>query len=569
MPATACAAPSVSWKRWIAPFCRGTAACVPSAWPEAKPAKSARTPCAATTAAWRSLRALTPPSSMRARRSSFSRRPRADMASRSGDRGDCRHAATTFPAATLSTKWPGISARVLRRAMPATTLKARVSALRLLNRRHPPMAAAHAHEGPHFGGFVRPALQHAAAVAIEGLVLERKTHRDGGVVGGAPAPSLGEIALQQLDVGDAIDDALARILGQFLREVGQHFGRDEPAQPRQIFGAVGALHLAKGLFESIEVVRREPDVVGAGCARLRSRSTAAEPHLRTRVAGGVIAQCRAAGERRLAAALPPRPDQIADDHNEANLQHQAKHRGEAAEAAQETMAEQHAEQAGAEETREQAAEEAGPIEEATNGRRYRRALRERAARLARLRHAAFDRPRARRCRRRRRRGKCLRAAAAEAAAATGAGIGIGHREGQHRRHGAKRKQRTNAQEKHGNPPRKPVWSTKILVSHDGIVRGAAWCRRPLTCRVRHPSARPREGHPATAKARSRASRRAMRGNERWRGRRGLFSFRWNNQKSVSRLAHPRRAGPWAGHAAARRNQRATAAPPPGAVQASR
>src|SRR6516165_4069254 len=242
MPATACAAPSVSWKRWIAPFCRGTAACVRSAWPEAKPAKSARTPCAATTAAWRSLRALTPPSSMRARRSSFGRRPRADMASRSGDRGDCRHAATTFP---------------------ATTLKARVSALRLLNRRHQPMAAAHAHEGPHFGGFVRPALQHAAAVAIEGLVLERKTHRDGGVVGGALAPSLGEIALQQLDVGDAIDDALARILGQFLREVGQHFGRDEPAQPRQIFGAVSALHLAEDLLEGIEVIRREPDFVGA------------------------------------------------------------------------------------------------------------------------------------------------------------------------------------------------------------------------------------------------------------------------------------------------------------------
>src|SRR5215813_13066693 len=142
------------------------------------------------------------------------------------------------------------------------------------------------------------------------------------------------------------------------------------------------------------------------------------------------------------------------------------------------MAEQHAEQAGAEETGEQAAEETRPIEEAANGRRYRRALRERAARLARLRHAALDRPRARRRRRRRRRREGLRAAAAEAAAATGAGIGIGHREGQHRRHGTKRKQRTNAQEKHGNPPRKTVWSTQILVSHGGIVRGAAWCRRP-------------------------------------------------------------------------------------------
>src|SRR5215470_20446692 len=49
----------------------------------------------------------------------------------------------------------------------------------------------------------------------------------------------------------------------------------------------------------------------------------------------------------------------------------------------------------------------------------------------------------------------------------------------------------------------------------------------------------------------------------------VFSFRWNNQKSVSRLPRPRRAGPWAGHAAPRRNQRATAVPPGGAVQASR
>src|SRR5262249_60293659 len=70
------------------------------------------------------------------------------------------------------------------------------------------------------------------------------------------------------------------------------------------------------------------------------------------------------------------------------------------------------------------------------------------------------------------------AGAAEASAATGAGVGIGHREGQHRRHGAKRKQRTNAQGKHGVLPDRPFGSTQILVSHGGIVRGAAWCRRP-------------------------------------------------------------------------------------------
>src|SRR5262245_39521437 len=143
------------------------------------------------------------------------------------------------------------------------------------------------------------------------------------------------------------------------------------------------------------------------------------------------------------------------------------------------MAEQHAEQAGAEEAGEQAAEEARPIEEAANGRGYRRALRERAARLARLRHAALDGPHARRCRRRGRRRKCLRAATTETSAATGARIGVGHREGQHRRHGAKRKQRTKAQAKHGVLPERPFGSTQILVSHGGIVRGAAWCRSPL------------------------------------------------------------------------------------------
>jgi hypothetical protein len=75
------------------------------------------------------------------------------------------------------------------------------------------------------------------------------------------------------------------------------------------------------------------------------------------------------------------------------------------------MTEQHAEQADTQEAGEHAAEETRPIEEAAHGRRHRLALRERAARLARLGHGAFNRPRARRCGRRRR-GKGLRAAAA-------------------------------------------------------------------------------------------------------------------------------------------------------------
>ena len=104
-----------------------------------------------------------------------------------------------------------------------------VIALRLLDRRGEPVATPHAHEGPDFGRLIRPALQHTAAVAIQRLVVERETHRDGGVIGVALAPSLGEIALLQLDVGDAVDHALAGIRGEFLREIGEEFGRDVAA----------------------------------------------------------------------------------------------------------------------------------------------------------------------------------------------------------------------------------------------------------------------------------------------------------------------------------------------------
>jgi hypothetical protein len=64
------------------------------------------------------------------------------------------------------TKWPGAS--------PAITCSASWSAarLRLLDRGEQPMAAAHAHEGPDFGGLVGPALGHAAALAIDGLIVE-------------------------------------------------------------------------------------------------------------------------------------------------------------------------------------------------------------------------------------------------------------------------------------------------------------------------------------------------------------------------------------------------------------
>ena len=52
MPATASAAPCVSWRRWNTPSCPATAASDRSAWPAARTARSARTGSAGTTARW-------------------------------------------------------------------------------------------------------------------------------------------------------------------------------------------------------------------------------------------------------------------------------------------------------------------------------------------------------------------------------------------------------------------------------------------------------------------------------------------------------------------------------------
>ena len=72
-----------------------------------------------------------------------------------------------------------------------------------------------------------------------------------------------------------------------------------------------------------------------------------------------LTQRRAACGRGLGTVppLPPAPQQHADDHDKPDLQQQAKHRGYAAEAAAEAVAEQHAEQARADEARGEAAEQ--------------------------------------------------------------------------------------------------------------------------------------------------------------------------------------------------------------------
>src|SRR6478735_1352908 len=60
-------------------------------------------------------------------------------------------------------KWPG-------RARPFLTFMLAARASRLLDRRHQPMPAACAQEGPHFGGLVRATLDHAAALALDQMV---------------------------------------------------------------------------------------------------------------------------------------------------------------------------------------------------------------------------------------------------------------------------------------------------------------------------------------------------------------------------------------------------------------
>ncbi len=357
----------------------------------------------------------------------------------------------------------------------------------LLDRGQQPVAAAGAPEGPHLGGLIRAALQDAAAVAVDDLILEREPHRDGGVVAVALAPSLGEVALQQLHVGRTVDDTLGRILGELLGEIGQHLRGRLRAQAREILGAVGALHIAQHLLEGIEVVGRQADLVSARRARRPGRSVAVAAAAEPAQAGtepgtqpaerGAVVQRRATGRCRLVAALPPRPGQPRDDHDQADLQQEAKHRGKAAKPAHQAVPEQHAKQARAEEPGEEPAHEPGATEETAAERRIRRrrTLRERAG-LARLRHAALDRARARRRIGRRGRGIRLRAAAAEASATARTGVGIAHRNRQHGGNGAKRNQRAKAETAHRFLPesvyrtsyigiRKPDFKRCCTVSH--------------------------------------------------------------------------------------------------------
>ena len=242
------------------------------------------------------------------------------------------------------------------------------------------------------------------------------------------APGFRQIALQQLDVGDAVDDAAAGVVGKLLGEVRQHLRRDFPPQRVEVFGRIGGLHVLEQTFEGVVIF------LGDGQWLAGRRGIAAATAEHAAQSGERLPSCwmrgSFAGMRggisrlRRRAPLPPGEQQTGNNHDQTDLQDQAEDGGKAAHAAERAVTEQHAEQAGADETGRQtaqqstaeqtAAQEAGLGRGRTGGRRR-----------ARLRHGAVEgRSRCRRGAGWRRRGKRPRAAAAAGRTAAGARIGV-------------------------------------------------------------------------------------------------------------------------------------------------
>ena len=89
--------------------------------------------------------------------------------------------------------------------------------------------------------------------ALDQTVLVREFHGHGRIVGAAFAPGFRQIALEQLHISDAIDEAATRVARQLLGEIGQHLGRDLRAQGREVFRRISRLDVAEQLFERIIV----------------------------------------------------------------------------------------------------------------------------------------------------------------------------------------------------------------------------------------------------------------------------------------------------------------------------
>ena len=122
----------------------------------------------------------------------------------------------------------------------------------------------------------------------------------------------------------------------------------------------------------------------------------------------------------LVAPLPPGEQQPRNDHDQADLQHQAEQRGEAAHAAEESVAKQQAEQSGAEEATGKTAEQTAAKQTWT-----RRSLANGAGTPGLRERALHRRGRVRRGLRGGRRRECAHPAAAAGEAATRARMRIG------------------------------------------------------------------------------------------------------------------------------------------------
>src|SRR5258706_2538173 len=126
-----------------------------------------------------------------------------------------------------------------------------------------PRAARDAPEGPGPNALLRLTLDTPPASTIDHGIVEREPHRNGRIVGAALAPSLCKIALQELDIGDAVHDAAARILRQILREIGHHFGRGMGSQRPEILVAVRGLNFPEQALERIIVGIRDAHIIAA------------------------------------------------------------------------------------------------------------------------------------------------------------------------------------------------------------------------------------------------------------------------------------------------------------------
>src|SRR5882672_8985890 len=171
-------------------------------------------------------------------------------------------------------------------------------------------------EGPGLNDLLRPTLDNPPTGAVDHRIVEGEPHRNGRVVSAALAPSFRKIALQELDIRDAVHHAAARILRQVLREIGHHFGRGAGPQRIEILVAVGALNVTEQPLEGIIVGTRDAHIIAA---LTRASAASALPAAHTQAPGkasGRTVAIERSGVRRLVAALEPTPQEHSDERDQ-------------------------------------------------------------------------------------------------------------------------------------------------------------------------------------------------------------------------------------------------------------